>query len=1079
MMYLFKAQKRQGGILPYGLAGQNTQRVHPIEQDSEMLAQEKVASVCSWQETVKRSEGYRSAIVSNRNMAAEQASLFAHVQEERMEELYMLLPYFKTASFILLALVDLSIAFALHLAGSKFDFLCEVGASSYSESDLLEEHYFVDKELGGSPAREDIMVVLWMLIVAHLIVFVCNIFKTHETGRYVGLRYFYSTTMYDQEEILTHYLHTILMMLSMIFLMKHKDNCARWAKTGEQPENHLSVVKTHSHVHMTRGICTVIQCFGMSAYLRKQLQTVVSTNKRRFVSHEMAIDLDLTYICDRIIAMAMPAVKNAVHRNDIQDVAKFFATRHYGSFVVYNLCEHHEEEGNGNYDTSILFGQVHKIPFHDHNPPPLMQLVRFCQSASHFLNKSPKHTVAVHCRGGKGRTGLFISSLMLWTNMKMTAASALDEFAHRRTARLKRGDSVQGVTAPGQLRYIHYLEAYMYHNVAIFSDSWVLLNRIGIVGMKEKVMMNKALSFVVECNQEIQYDHGKFHGLSSYDDLRDINGFEIPQIALRGDVRVRFFLFDSADVLPLESQKANSTSLPKRRRGALGPGATTLKYGGVEGRMCFFICFHTAFIENGTTSFSKREIDHIYEYPESSYSKDFGIDLDMIIADTPQNICSSSAVRARRASSDYHTMDFEELIDGTDFKMPTDVLIANRSYDDASSTNPLDLHVPFMPPKVLPSFRHVHTIAAVRDIFERLSPETIEVAKSDIIVSDTNEFQRTVVMITCGELLESPLMQMEEENTEDQDRSFHNAVHGAYAVVGVIEFMKGQTNLQGSTKVFSKTASLRRISIPHTDSSVAPLIIPGTSPSESGLVYRYFALQMLARSRSIRGILAQASETSATSTTIVKDVKGGSSMLREAQITSAITQRFGFAITERLIHSGSAQLSEDNGNTSSHGKLCLFHSWIVFLSRQGFARKDRDILISVRKISKAKRHANTVTIDMLQDNPGNSYISSLRHEISTASAIDTCDAERPWFQRFLNVGWRGSRSRSSMAMIAGKSTLNASARWGSTESYSFVFLDAEMAEHILSIVTEHMQIANEVRFPKKCVACAGDNTTSD
>lgn len=66
-----------------------------------------------------------------------------------------------------------------------------------------------------------------------------------------------------------------------------------------------------------------------------------------------------------------------------------------------------------------------------------------------------------------------------------------------------------------------------------------------------------------------------------------------------------------------------------------------------------------------------------------------------------------------------------------------------------------------------------------------------------------------------------------------------------------------------------------------------------------------------------------------------------------------------------------------------------------------------------------------------------------------------------------------------MAMIAGKSTLNASARWGSTESYSFVFLDAEMAEHILSIVTEHMQIANEVRFPKKCVACAGDNTTSD
>jgi len=84
-------------------------------------------------------------------------------------------------------------------------------------------------------------------------------------------------------------------------------------------EEHLPIVKTHAHVHMTRAMFTLVQCFGMRDYLRKQLQRVVSSNKRRFVSLEMNLDLDLTYVCDRVIAMAMPTVKNAVHRNDIRD----------------------------------------------------------------------------------------------------------------------------------------------------------------------------------------------------------------------------------------------------------------------------------------------------------------------------------------------------------------------------------------------------------------------------------------------------------------------------------------------------------------------------------------------------------------------------------------------------------------------------------------------------------------------------------------------------------------------------------------------------------------------------------------
>ncbi len=55
-------------------------------------------------------------------------------------------------------------------------------------------------------------------------------------------------------------------------------------------------------------------------------------NKRRFIDSDNKFDLDLTYICDRLIVMAIPCVDSALYRNDIREVARFFATRHYGLF---------------------------------------------------------------------------------------------------------------------------------------------------------------------------------------------------------------------------------------------------------------------------------------------------------------------------------------------------------------------------------------------------------------------------------------------------------------------------------------------------------------------------------------------------------------------------------------------------------------------------------------------------------------------------------------------------------------------------------------------------------------------------
>jgi hypothetical protein len=54
-----------------------------------------------------------------------------------------------------------------------------------------------------------------------------------------------------------------------------------------------------------------------------------------------------------------------------------------------------ETGGNGCYDCTLLYDQVQKLPFHDHNAPPLRVLVAFCKQATSWLNQDPSNIVAV------------------------------------------------------------------------------------------------------------------------------------------------------------------------------------------------------------------------------------------------------------------------------------------------------------------------------------------------------------------------------------------------------------------------------------------------------------------------------------------------------------------------------------------------------------------------------------------------------------------------------------------------------------------------------------------------------------
>jgi len=182
----------------------------------------------------------------------------------------------------------------------------------------------------------------------------------------------------------------------------------------------------------------------------KNIRSLVSQNKIRF--QKDGFDLDLTYITPNIVAMGFPSSgTEAYYRNPMEEVERFMEHYHgAGHYRVYNLCSERQ------YDNASRFrGNWVRFPFDDHNAPCPMSLIPdLCRDADRFLREDEKNVVAIHCKAGKGRTGVMVSCLLMHQlPVELgTADAALQHFNAIRTK-----DS-QGVTIPSQQRYIRYWE---------------------------------------------------------------------------------------------------------------------------------------------------------------------------------------------------------------------------------------------------------------------------------------------------------------------------------------------------------------------------------------------------------------------------------------------------------------------------------------------------------------------------------------------------------------------------------------------------------------------------------------------
>ncbi|XP_077340336.1 phosphatidylinositol 3,4,5-trisphosphate 3-phosphatase TPTE2-like isoform X3 [Lithobates pipiens] len=378
-------------------------------------------------------------------------------------------------------------------------------------------------------------------------------------------------------------------------------------------------------------ILILVRIFRLASQ-KKQLEKVtrrmVSENKRRY--QKDGFDLDLTYVTDRIIAMSFPSSgKQSFYRNPIEEVARFLDSKHKDHYKVYNLCS---EKG---YDPKYFHYRVERVFIDDHNVPALADMLKFTASVRTWMAEDPKNVIAIHCKGGKGRTGTMVCTYLVDCDQFESAKESLDYFGERRTD-TSVSTKFQGVETPSQSRYVAYYEilknkyslqlppekkfrirSIRIHSIEVTLSphllSWspkkkkrgiwpqwrhrrqynleIRVGRNNGSDLKVQIIIKKQVVFQCVCetqeNCKLFYDPGNNSAVISLDACPVISG----------DVKIRF---------------ESSAGLPK----------------GYDD--CpFYFWFNTSFVENNRLYLSKNELDNPHKEKSGKiYSENFAVELN-------------------------------------------------------------------------------------------------------------------------------------------------------------------------------------------------------------------------------------------------------------------------------------------------------------------------------------------------------------------------------------------------------------------------------------------------------------------
>jgi len=107
--------------------------------------------------------------------------------------------------------------------------------------------------------------------------------------------------------------------------------------------------------------------------------------------------------------------------------------------MVFNLSQRP-------YDVALFNGRVVEMGWPDHFAPPLFLLFDIIKSIDAWLKADENNVVVVHCLAGRSRTGIVISTYLVYSGLFVDMSAALEFYARQRS---KKG---RGISNPSQLR---------------------------------------------------------------------------------------------------------------------------------------------------------------------------------------------------------------------------------------------------------------------------------------------------------------------------------------------------------------------------------------------------------------------------------------------------------------------------------------------------------------------------------------------------------------------------------------------------------------------------------------------------
>ena len=339
----------------------------------------------------------------------------------------------------------------------------------------------------------------------------------------------------------------------------------------------------------------------------RRLRKWVSFNKRRYKKD--GFDLDLTYITPSVIAMSLPATgSEANYRNPIEDVVRFFRTYHDHQFLIFNLC------AERSYDAEIFNGAVERILVADHNPPLFSLLIKFISCAESFMDNSPHNVLAVHCKSGKGRTGVFVCAWLRYTGFKSCSAESMAYFAARRTG--KGAKHEQGVGGASQRRYLAYLDKAITHG-------GYRANTLRLLKVRMYTCPHMDIDGGCDPWITIEQSPGADHNKNIVFSSDEVHGHQIGVEKMRKDEAMREFDVDidvAGDIRVVLYDRDLATD-----------------------ELTCFVWFHTGFIQETNTVFTKDQIDIAWADKKCKvFRGDFKLEFEFATVPSEQQIFGSA-----------------------------------------------------------------------------------------------------------------------------------------------------------------------------------------------------------------------------------------------------------------------------------------------------------------------------------------------------------------------------------------------------------------------------------------------------